>query len=143
LGITSTQVKTLHYLVDHEGSSQQSVADEMCISRSGASDLLGQMEKKDLVARRLSSIDKRTAEVYLTDSGKAVGAKVKAAYERYCLSCMEDFSAEEIRLFIGLMSRFIRRSHICEDIIEDEPPSGARDADSSLTFRKCSARVLM
>jgi DNA-binding MarR family transcriptional regulator len=116
-GLTATQMRTLDFLADHGNSSQQNVADELGLSRSGTSELLGQMEKKELVLRSLSSVDKRTIEVSLTEAGKAIGSRVRAEYERYCRSCMEDFSIDETRLFMDLVMRFIRRSYACEAAI--------------------------
>lgn len=143
----SSQIKVLAFLVDHEGSSQQDVADEFGISRSTVSEVLTQLESKQFIVRQPSEGDRRATSIRLTDLGRAVGSKVRIAYERYCSACFRDLSGGEAQLFMEFMERFIRQSYLCESHIKNEVPVESQESilshiHFSLTSRICGITMI-
>lgn len=68
-GLTLGQPKVLDYLRDHNGASQKEIAKACHIEPGSLSVLLGRMEDQGLLRRQAPQGDRRTLQVFLTETG--------------------------------------------------------------------------
>lgn len=106
MGIRETHAKFLHMISDHEGMTQQEIANFNMIKRSTTSEIISEMVKEDLVERKCDEKDKRLARIYLTHKGKEKAIKIKQYFDEFCLNCYKNFNDEEIELFQDLILKF-------------------------------------
>lgn len=104
--IKEVHAKLLHMISDHEGMSQQEIANFNMINRSTTSEVISEMVKENLVERRCDEKDKRISRIYLTEKGKLQAAKIKQYFDEFCLNCYKYFTEEEIESFQNLMMKF-------------------------------------
>lgn len=106
LEIKETHAKIAHLISDHEGITQQEIANVSMMKRSTTSEIITEMVKAGLVERRGDANDKRIARIYLTEKGAQTAAAIKVYFDEYCARCYKNFSEEEIELFQQLMAKF-------------------------------------
>lgn len=68
--VTREQWVIMKMLWEKNGVSQQELADELMKNKASITSLIENMEKKDLVARKTNTFDKRSKMVSLTEKGK-------------------------------------------------------------------------
>ena len=108
--MSSVHIKLLHFLVDHEGCNQQTLADIRDVRRSTISADLDRMENNGLIIRERSKLDKRMINIFLTAKGKELGEYIRSQYEEYCWSYMADFTEEEVKSFFTSMEKFTKKN---------------------------------
>jgi DNA-binding MarR family transcriptional regulator len=69
--LTTGAYTALVAIRDNPGIQQGVLADCMLIKRSNMTKLINGLEARDLVERRMSTVDKRAIDLYLTAKGKA------------------------------------------------------------------------
>jgi DNA-binding MarR family transcriptional regulator len=69
-GLTTGAYTALVAIRDNPGIKQGVLADCMLIKRSNMTKLINSLERRGLVERRASSIDRRAVDLYLTPKGK-------------------------------------------------------------------------
>lgn len=106
LDIKEMHASMVHLIFDHEGLTQQQLADLTMMKRSSISEIMSEMVKENLIERRKDPKDKRLSRIYLTDHGRRKARKIKDYFELYCIHCCKDFSEEEIQQFQLLISKF-------------------------------------
>ena len=80
-GLTIGQPKVLDYLGDHDGASQTEIAAACYIEPASLTSALNGMEAKGLVERRRLDGNRRSYYIFLTDTGKEMSLRVKAAFK--------------------------------------------------------------
>lgn len=78
LGLRPAQYAVLAVLADNRDLSQQKLADALGILRSGMVPLLDNLERRRLIVRVPSAVDRRTHALRLTADGNALLAKASA-----------------------------------------------------------------
>lgn len=106
LDVKETHAKIVHLIADHEGITQQEIANVSMMKRSTTSEIITEMVKAGLVERRGDANDKRLARIYLAPKGIVVSQSIKAYFNEYCSRCFKNFSEEEIVLFQQLIKKF-------------------------------------
>lgn len=106
LNLKTVHCTFLHLLSDHEGITQQEMANIALIKRSTASELITEMAQEGLIERVGSVQDKRRIHVYLTELGKQKAALVRGYFDDYIATCTQSFTAEEISQFENLLEKF-------------------------------------
>lgn len=106
LDVKETHAKIVHLIADHEGITQQEIANVSMMKRSTTSEIITEMVKAGLVERRGDANDKRLARIYLAPKGVTVASGIKAYFDEYCSRCFKNFNEEEIELFQQLMKKF-------------------------------------
>lgn len=106
LNLKTIHCKFLHLLSDHEGISQQEIANIALVKRSTISELITEMAAENLIERVPSNIDKRVIHVYLTAHGKEKVKAIRHCFDDYSTQCTQDFNEEELRQFESLLKKF-------------------------------------
>ena len=106
-GITVMQTGYLHFLLEHDGCSQQELASVRVASKATISEMLDQLEKGGYLIRVRSEADRRRFCIHLTESGRAIAEEVQAFYRSCCDTGMYDFTPEERASMVQLMRRFV------------------------------------
>jgi MarR family transcriptional regulator, transcriptional regulator for hemolysin len=69
-GISFAQFRVLNCLWDHDGMNQSEIADLLHITPASLSALLNILVKKNLLERRVDSVDTRSRRIHLTSAGE-------------------------------------------------------------------------
>lgn len=75
--ITREQWAIIRLLYDKNGQSQQEIANALLKNKASITNLLVNLEKKDLVERKTNKFDKRSNLVYLTGHGREMREKLE------------------------------------------------------------------
>jgi DNA-binding MarR family transcriptional regulator len=96
-----------------ENPSMQRVAEELGMDITTFSRQVKSLEKKGLVARRVSPGDRRVSLLGLTDSGRQVLEKIDgymAGRLEQVFACMSDFERETVVRSLGLLNKAVARA---------------------------------
>lgn len=106
LDVKETHAKIVHLIADHEGITQQEIANVSMMKRSTTSEIITEMVKAGLVERRGDKNDKRLARIYLAPKGITVAQGIKTYFDDYCSRCYKNFTENEIEIFQQLIKKF-------------------------------------
>ena len=68
-GVTAPQILIMQAISSTEGVTLGEIANTVSLSQATVSSILDRLEKRDLICRERSTVDKRRVHVYLTDHG--------------------------------------------------------------------------
>lgn len=94
--ITREQWVIMKMLWEKNGVSQQELADELMKNKASITSLIENMEKKDLVARKTNSFDKRSKMVFLTEKGKDLRMSIDSFFKKATLDFVNEIESEEL-----------------------------------------------
>jgi DNA-binding MarR family transcriptional regulator len=83
------------------------LAQEFDVSVSHITHVADQLEKKNLVYRQRSQLDKRVVELHLTDQGKELIQKLADQKSEYFRKKFENLSTEELQTLLSLLHKVI------------------------------------
>ena len=106
LKIKETHAKIIHLIADHEGITQQEIANVSMMKRSTTSEIITEMVKAGLVERRGDASDKRVARIYLSAKGIEINSCCTSIHHSEISRCYKNFSEEEIEVFQKLITKF-------------------------------------
>lgn len=110
LGLGRAEWWLLSFLCYFEGSTQQTLAEVMDITKGGMGKLIDRLERDDLVQRSADGIDRRSKRVFLTELSRPLAAQVDAHSEQVVADSLASLSAAEIatlkRLLLKLRAGF-------------------------------------
>lgn len=112
---TPNQMGYLHFLLDHDGCSQQELVDMRFAKRSTISEVVSQMEQSGLLIREKSKTDKRKICLHLTEDGRKAACFIKQEFDCFCEECLGDFSEKEKEQFFYLISKFLEKERSLEN----------------------------
>lgn len=95
LGLFRGQAYLLMVLARHDGLTHSEIAERLEISAAAATKVIKRMERGDYVERRSDPADERLSRVYLKDSGRAVMARIHAAFGRMDAAMLAGFDDRE------------------------------------------------
>lgn len=103
MGLSMGQPKVLDYLKDRDGAVQKEIAKGCHIEPASLSTILGGMEKKGLIIRRMQEDNRRNLKVYMTDRGRELGNAITKNFseiEKMALAGFSQEEAEKLRSFL-------------------------------------------
>ncbi|SNR16354.1 MarR family winged helix-turn-helix transcriptional regulator [Tenacibaculum jejuense] len=103
--LTKTQWILLKKLDEKDGVPQQELAFLTGRDKTSLTRLINTMEKKSLVARIPSKLDKRINHVFLTKKGELLFKETLPVIESFAQSLQENISAEEIKATIKVIRK--------------------------------------
>lgn len=74
-GVTAPQILIMQAIRNTEGVTLGEIASSVSLSQATVSSILDRLERRELIARRRSTVDKRRVHIYLTDQGLQVLSK--------------------------------------------------------------------
>lgn len=83
-GVTAPQVLLLQAIQNQEGATVGELANEISLSQATVSSILDRLEKRELIFRERSQLDKRKVHAHLTAQGREIlGAKPLPLQEQF------------------------------------------------------------
>ena len=108
IGLTRSQWWLLTYLFFKDGINQSELAILMDMEKAPLSRLLDRMEKKGWVIRKNESKDRRTKNIYLSESIKPLISSMRdkaAEYRRESLSILTDKDRNKIKTILQILKK--------------------------------------
>lgn len=99
------QPKVLEYLKEHNGVSQKEIARGCHIEAASLTSILGRMEEKGMIERKMLNGNRRSLYVFLTEKGTELQQAVAKEFEVLEEAAFRDISQEERTRF---MENFLR-----------------------------------
>lgn len=112
--LTPVQFATLDALRHNPMADQATIADFIAKDRATVGAVVDRLEQKGLVARVISSRDKRAREVSLTDEGEATISALMPVVERLQKEILPGLDDTEYRQFIDLAAKATRIAGQCD-----------------------------
>jgi DNA-binding MarR family transcriptional regulator len=104
-GLTTGSYTALVAIRDNPGVKQGDLADCMLIKRSNMTKLISGLEAQGLVERRVSAIDKRAVDLYLTSAGETILAGVFEDVKQHDRDATRALSPTERERLINYLAR--------------------------------------
>lgn len=92
------------------GLSQDQIARRLCINKSTVARSLEHLEKQGLISRTPAPDDKRVTLVYPTEAMLELLPLVRAIAKQWNELITEECSAEELEIFLSVLSRITQRA---------------------------------
>ena len=108
IGLTRSQWWLLTYLFFKDGINQSELGILMDIEKAPLSRLLDRMEKKGWVIRKNESKDRRTKNIYLSESIKPLISSMRdkaAEYRRESLSILTDKERNKLKAILQILKQ--------------------------------------
>ena len=108
IGLTRSQWWLLTYLFFKDGINQSELAILMDMEKAPLSRLLDRMEKKGWVIRKNESKDRRTKNIYLTESIKPLISSMRdkaAEYRSESLSILTDKERNKLKAILQILKK--------------------------------------
>jgi DNA-binding MarR family transcriptional regulator len=105
--VTPVQYSVLSELQQHDGSDQTALGHAVALDRANVADVLDRLEKRGLLCRRVSPLDKRMRLVTLTPAGRALLTRLEAKAIRAHERTVEALPPAERQRFIRNMLRLV------------------------------------
>lgn len=97
---------------EREGISQEEISTELAIDKAAIARSVKSMEQKGYLLTKKSSYDRRTKELYLTQSGKVLYAQIHAQNEAWLKLVLGDLSPDEVSRFAETIDAISRRAKV-------------------------------
>ena len=106
--VTPGQFGVLVLIEENSGLNQSTLAKALGIERSTMVGVIDVLEKRGLVRRQKSDVDKRAHALVLTDVGKHLLGEIKPKVSEHERRIVDDLSDKETRLLVSLLDRVMR-----------------------------------
>lgn len=105
--ITGEQWSVLKHVFEKEGCNQKDLAQRCLKDRAALTRILDILEKKSLIKRESSPIDRREFLVFLTDVGKKAFDKISPIMDDMAKENLKGFTDDEINSLQYLLEKLI------------------------------------
>ena len=112
--LTLGQPKVLDYLKEHDGAVQKDLAASCHIEQASLTSVLGGMEKKGLITRRMCEGNRRNLYVFLTEKGWNSASRITSEFADIEDKALSGFTPDEISALNSYLSRV--HQNICNRI---------------------------
>ena len=122
VNLSIPQCDVLAALMDCEGISQQTLADQLHVTKGNISGLVDRLTKAGLVERRVLDGDRRTHAIHLTTKGRRLaerGVAIQRDFVAQSLGNLTPKQLEKMDALLALTSEFLRS--IAPDTDETAP----------------------
>lgn len=96
------QPKVLEYLKEHNGSSQKDIAQGCHIEAGSLTSVLGRMEDKGMIERKMLNGNRRSLYVFLTAKGERLQKIVEKEFDFLEEKAFDGISKEEKEIFMNV-----------------------------------------
>lgn len=114
-GLTAAQIRVLQIVSEQGDVTQKAIAARMGVSQPTMSSLIDRLEKKQLVERHPSRLDRRQTNIIITDAGTAAIARAPDALQQRYVAQFEAMEPWEQAMFVSVLERvaaMLDASHI-------------------------------
>lgn len=127
LGVEPRHVGMLTRLAAHEGQLQRAIGELIGLNPTQMVFLVDELEDRGFVERRRNPADRRSYGLYLTEAGRDMLARVRAAGRAHQAELGQSLSAAEQDQLTTLLRRLAAQQGISEQSLPGIPPRGSRD----------------
>jgi DNA-binding MarR family transcriptional regulator len=121
-GLTRREWRVLAFVVHNEGVLSSELAEKAMLDRARTSRALTALENKQLVERRPRPSNRREVQVFATDSGRAIHARLFARVTRINQALLQGFSDTECRQLGDMLARLqVRAAHVAQKMASSLP----------------------
>ena len=103
--ITPVQAAVLLVVSNQPGIDQKSVASVIALDRATTGNVIGRLEARGLVSRKVEPTDRRARALHLTPAGKTLNRKLGTVTRRARRRLMEGLTAHEQAEFTRLLRK--------------------------------------
>lgn len=124
LGITAIQSRVMFYIMEHSRQGpvfQRDVERAFSLSRSTATGILQQLEKKDIIRRESVSTDARLKSLVPTERAAELDAQVRACLRQTDEVLTRGLSEGQVQLFKEIAAAMAQNLEQAEDVPPAEP----------------------
>lgn len=112
-GLSLGQPKILEYLKEHNGSSQKDIARGCHIEAGSLTSVLGRMEDKGMIERKMLNGNRRSLYVFLTEKGQKLQKIVEKEFALLEEKAFDGISEDEKEIFMDVFLK-IYDNFICD-----------------------------
>ena len=105
LDLTVSQVATLRAAEDNPGCMQKDLSDAIDVSPPVMVGILGALEDKGLIERKMDPNSRRVLRIYLTPDGKKMAKKITRIADAATKKLFNNFTDEELKELNAYLSR--------------------------------------
>ena len=105
LGIKLVELKVLFFLERDGTKSVISLATESEVSGPWITGIVDELERKNLVTKERSTIDRRTVRISITDKGKEILSQGRLSYEELINMALRDLSQSESEELLNILKK--------------------------------------
>lgn len=118
LGISTSQVATLHHVSKQPGCSLTDLANLLDLNKSAVTGLVGRMESAGVVRRAANTKDARASHLFVTAKGEDVRTRSTALIRRLTRELTEGFTPSEVEVVVRFLNTLIERCGGATDDVE-------------------------
>ncbi|WP_017444434.1 MarR family winged helix-turn-helix transcriptional regulator [Gayadomonas joobiniege] len=107
-GITGPQVLLLRAILENGEVTIGEIANQVSLSQATVTSILDRLEKRGLVYRARSKMDKRKVHAYLTPEGKAVLANAPPPLQEHFISKFSSLESWEQSMILSSLQRVVQ-----------------------------------
>ncbi|MDE6469863.1 MAG: MarR family transcriptional regulator [Eubacterium sp.] len=100
-----SQKRILIILLENENITQQELTEKLGIKPGSASEVIAKLEKSNLIERTKNILDRRTANITLTDEGRAMAEDAKKQRETRHEEMFSALSEEDKAVLLSLLEK--------------------------------------
>ena len=104
-GLTAPQILLLQSIRKLEGATIGQLADEVSLSQATVTNILDRLEKRELVRRERSTVDKRKVHVHLTERGDEIMLNAPTPLQEHFARQFTDLQEWEQTMIIAALQR--------------------------------------
>lgn len=109
-GLTTLEISVLSILSHNPGAMLREMAQQLCVSKSTLTSVVDRLENRGYVYRAISSKDRRSFELVLTEDGKAAQHEhIDYEHGLYCQVMEALDSPEEVSTMLSLLDKIAER----------------------------------
>lgn len=106
-GLTSPQLLVLRAIDEHDGAMVKEIAETITLSSATIVSILDRLEKRELVTRKRSEVDKRKVEIGLTEQGREIIKDSPTLLQEHFIQRFEAMKEWEQSQMLSTMQRIV------------------------------------
>lgn len=110
-GLTLEQFQLLKHMNPKEGMTQRQLGELVDKSPANITRILDRLERKNLIERRSSDIDRRSSLVILSGSGHSLVSEVFSTFEAFSTRLTDGISPDEYEQALAVLARIGQNLH--------------------------------
>lgn len=104
-GLVPRQFFVLNLISEHQGESQQAIAESIGVAKSQMVAVVDELEQKGMLERRANPSDRRQHALYVTPRGMELREKTRAAARKHEQWIRSQLSADEARAVLAALQK--------------------------------------
>lgn len=121
MAIPKSEFMVLKFIADESEIKVSDISAKLHISNAAVSQVLSSLETKELIERKMSSIDRRIIFVTLTNKGLGVIKESKMIMNKFMskvVSSLGEHDSEELIRIINKLEKLLQDGGMCNEIID-------------------------